>query len=112
MSRDVRSDAGVATVFAITVITGLATVLFVMLNVGSWVLERSRAAAIADIAALAAATSGSCEAAEHVALVNGARVQRCAWQGSDVVVVIETEMRGGRMMISPRSVEAGARAGF
>ena len=106
------SQAGFATVFAITAMTGLAALLVVMLSVGSWLLARSQAAAIADIAALAAATRGSCDAAHQAALINDARVRTCTWQGSDVVVEIETELSVRPLAISVNRVTAAARAGY
>jgi secretion/DNA translocation related TadE-like protein len=106
------SEAGFATVFAVTVVTALAALLVMMLSVGSWLLARTQAASVADIAALAAATRGSCEAAHQVALINDARVRSCTWQGSDVVVVIQTQVSGPAAAIAVHQVEASARAGF
>jgi hypothetical protein len=47
-----------------------------------------------------------------VALINDARVRSCTWQGSDVVVVIQTQVSGPAAAIAVHQVEASARAGF
>lgn len=112
MIRETHSEAGFATVFAITVMSGLAALLVMLLSVGSLLLARSQAASVADIAALAAATRGSCESAHQVALINDARVRTCTWQGSDVVVEIETELSVRPLAISVNRVTAAARAGY
>lgn len=70
---------------------------------------RARVSAAADLAALAAARAGDCDAAVRTARDNGADVARCDQVGSDVVVVATTDVivLPGQVV----AVSATARAG-
>jgi secretion/DNA translocation related TadE-like protein len=112
MRDDLRSEDGSATVFGVAIIVGLVSLMMVMSSAGAWLLAHSHAASVADIAALAAATQGSCAAAHEAARINGSELKDCAWQGSDVIVVVSTEVQDTPMAVPVMRVEASARAGF
>lgn len=105
-------DDGFATVLAIAIVAALVSLLMIMSSAGAWLLARSHAATIADLAALAAAMHGSCGAAHDVAASNAATVLNCVWQGSDVVVVISTPIEGTAVALPVQRAEASARAGY
>lgn len=83
--------------------------------VGSAVVARHRAAAAADLAALAAAAQlpagpqAACSAAESVARSMASRVARCDVDGLDVVVIAEATPGVGARWVGPAT--ASARAG-
>jgi secretion/DNA translocation related TadE-like protein len=112
MRNDFHSEEGSATVFGVAIVIGLVSLLMVMSSAGAWLLAHAHAASVADIAALAAATQGSCAAAHEAARVNGSELKDCAWQGSDVIVVVSTEVSDTPIVIPVTRVEASARAGF
>lgn len=112
MSSDLRSDRGLATVFGLAIIFGLVSLLMMMSAAVSWLLAHSHAASVADLAALAAATQGSCAAADRAAQVNGSQLLDCQWEGSDVIVTIRSELRHTFAVVPVNSVHASARAGF
>ncbi|MDX3456173.1 flp pilus-assembly TadE/G-like family protein [Streptomyces sp. ME02-8801-2C] len=93
-SRPVRSDRGSATVWSVGAIAVLCVVFGVVLAMGQAAVARHRAAAGADLAALAAAdhwTEGAgaaCARADRVAAAQGTRLARCALVGevSDLTV--------------------------
>ena len=105
-------DDGSATVLAIAIVAALVSLLMIMLSAGAWLLARSHAATIADLAALAAAQHGSCGAAHDVAVSNAATMVDCVWQGSDVVVVISTPIEGAAVVLPVQRAEASAKAGY
>lgn len=86
----VRADArdrGSATVWGVVVVTVLMAVFGGVLLLGQAVVSRHRAAAAADLAALAAAASwahgpeAACAAALRVAVAQGAQVTACVVTG-------------------------------
>ncbi|WP_105971013.1 Rv3654c family TadE-like protein [Streptomyces geranii] len=90
-----RSDRGSATVWSVGALAVLCVVFGVVLAMGQAAVARHRAAAGADLAALAAAdhwtegTSAACARADRVAAVQGTRLVRCAVVGetSDLTVI-------------------------
>lgn len=80
-------DRGSATVWAVVVATVLVAVFGGVLLLGQAVVSRHRAAAAADLAALAAAASwahgpeAACATAIRVAVAQGARVTGCVVTG-------------------------------
>ncbi|MCX5405586.1 flp pilus-assembly TadE/G-like family protein [Streptomyces sp. NBC_00335] len=80
-------DRGSATVWAVVVVTVLVAVFGGALLLGQAVVSRHRAAAAADLAALAAAASwahgpeAACATAVRVAVAQGARVTACVVTG-------------------------------
>lgn len=108
--RRIRSDRGSATVWSVGAVAVLCVVFGVVLTMGQAAVARHRAAAGADMAALAAAdhwtegTSAACARAERVAAAQGTRLVRCAIVGetSDLTV---TSGRG------PFTAEVRSRAG-
>ncbi|WP_405777311.1 Rv3654c family TadE-like protein [Streptomyces sp. NBC_01538] len=101
-----HSDRGSATVWSVGAIAVLCVVFGVVLAVGQAAVARHRAAAGADLAALAAAdhwTEGApaaCARADRVAAAQGTRLARCALVGevSDLTVtagrgLFEAEVR-------------------
>lgn len=84
MRRAIDGDSGVGTVLAVGIVAVLSSALLVSAALGAAVLARHRAAAAADLAALAAAdrsvgrTDGlPCAAAARVAAVNDAVLTGC-----------------------------------
>lgn len=112
MSDDARSEDGSATVLGVAIIVGLVSLLMVISSAGAWLLAHSHAASVADIAALAAATQGSCTAAHQAARVNGSELENCVWQGSDVIVVVSSQVGDTPIALPVTRIEASARAGF
>lgn len=112
MPDELRNETGSATALGVAVVVGLVSLLMIMASVSSWLVARSHAASIADIAALAAAADGSCDAAREVAQMNGSSVSECRWQGSDVIVVVASHVRGASTLLPAAIVEASASAGF
>ncbi|MDX2544126.1 Rv3654c family TadE-like protein [Streptomyces sp. WI04-05B] len=92
--RPFRSDRGSATVWSVGAIAVLCVVFGVVLAMGQAAVARHRAAAGADLAALAAAdhwpegASEACARADRVAAAQGTRLVRCAMVGetSDLTV--------------------------
>ncbi|QES49407.1 hypothetical protein DEJ50_17920 [Streptomyces venezuelae] len=103
-------DRGSATVWAAVVTTVLAAVFGGVLLLGQAVLARHRAAAAADLAALAAATSwahgpeAACAAAVRVIRAQDARPAGCRLEGE--IAEVGAEARAG-----PFTVRVPARAG-
>jgi secretion/DNA translocation related TadE-like protein len=108
---DPCSDEGFATVLGLAIIVGLVALLMVASSAGAWLLAHSRAAAAADIAALVAASKGSCAAAQTAAHANGSRLEACSWRGGDVTVVVGTKVSRTPIFL-PMEVHASARAGY
>ncbi|MGV9242658.1 Rv3654c family TadE-like protein [Streptomyces sp. NPDC003710] len=106
----VRSDRGSATVWVVCLIGALCAVFTVLLAQGEAVLARHRAAAAADLAALAAADhwmeggDAACTRAGRVVVAQGDRLVRCVVAGevSDVTVA---------SVSGPFTAEVRARAG-
>ncbi|UIX32091.1 Rv3654c family TadE-like protein [Streptomyces sp. GQFP] len=93
--RPVHSDRGSATLWSVGAIAVLCVVFGVVLAMGQAAVARHRAAAGADMAALAAAdhwtegVSEACARADRVAAAQGTRLVRCAIVGetSDLTVI-------------------------
>ena len=83
-------DRGAATVLALALVHLLLLVALVGALVGSVAVVKARAAAVADVAALAAAESWTdpCADARAVAQANGMEVAACGADGTDVVVAV------------------------
>lgn len=82
--------------------------------VAAMVADHRRAAAAADLAALAGAAAlqrgdDGCAAAEPLAAANGARLVDCAVEGSDVLVTVE--VTGPRWLGQRGDLVGRARAG-
>lgn len=94
-ARPTHSDRGSATVWSVGAIAVLCVVFGVALAMGQAAVARHRAAAGADLAALAAAdhwtegASAACARAARVAAAQGTRLVRCALVGetSDLTVI-------------------------
>ncbi|MEU6365404.1 Rv3654c family TadE-like protein [Streptomyces sp. NPDC046931] len=105
-----RPDRGSATVWVVCLIGAFCAVFAVLLAQGQAVLARHRAAAAADLAALAAADhwmeggEAACARAGQVAVAQGDRLVRCVVAGeiSDVTVA---------SVSGPFTAEVRARAG-
>jgi secretion/DNA translocation related TadE-like protein len=117
---DVRAnDRGAATVLALALVQLLLLVAVVGAVVGTLALARARAAAVADLAAVAAAQSWGdpCADARAVADVNGMAVVSCSADGPDIVVQVATpapDLVGRWLALMGREasdVRASARAG-
>lgn len=88
-----RDDRGAATVWAAAGVSCLMAVSLFLLAVGTATVARHRAAAAADLAALAAAAHrpggpGGCRAARLVAERMGAEVVSCRFHGADALVTL------------------------
>ncbi len=103
-------DQGSATVWGLVVIAVLCLVFGVVLALGQAVVARHRAAAGADLAALAAADhwargdAAACERADRIARAQGTRLVRCVLVGQ----VSDVTASSGR---GPFAAEVRARAG-
>lgn len=80
-------DAGVATVLGIVLAIGLLSVGAVVGGLASIYVTHQRASVAADLAALGGVTSG-CEAAERIAVAQGAVTVTCFIEGDDAVVTV------------------------
>lgn len=95
-----RSDDGSATIWALnaSALLGLVAIVTLMLSAG-FVAHR-KAAAAADLAAVAGATRSltdqrlACSAAEQVAAENGATLRSCSLQGESLLVYVVVDPRG------------------
>ncbi|WP_331282937.1 Rv3654c family TadE-like protein [Kineosporia mesophila] len=104
----VFDDRGSGTVLHLALIATAALLMTVVLTLGSAVSARHRAAAAADLAALAAVDSPSgCSAAARIATANGARLARCV-PGRDGTVVVSVAVEAPGLH---RNVYCTARAG-
>ncbi|WNV76219.1 Rv3654c family TadE-like protein [Geodermatophilus sp. DSM 44513] len=106
-------ERGSATVWVVALSGVLAAIGVAAVLVGTAVVGRHRAAAAADLAALAAAERavrgdpGACTTAGEVAAANGARLTACTLGGGAVVeVAVEVPVRLGPLGVPA----AGARA--
>ncbi|WP_246843210.1 Rv3654c family TadE-like protein [Allokutzneria sp. NRRL B-24872] len=103
------------TVVAATAIAGLLSVLVLLIGLGSAQVQRHRAEAAADLAALAAAgqtlagTTASCGAAARVAARMAVVVTSCRLDGWDALVEVRAVPNGPLPFVVP--VVARARAG-
>lgn len=114
----VTGDRGAAAVWSLALTLLLVAVALVVAMVGSVGVARSRAANVADLAALAGARTGSCTAAREVTDRNRMRLSDCTAEDGDVVVLVTTPMPTlARRVIdalgaAPRDIEVDARAGY
>ena len=112
---DARADGGFATVWAAGAVAVLALLLGIGLALGSAVTARHRAAAAADLAALAAAGRSvhgqgpACERAGRVAAGSGGRIASCRLDGWDALVEVHVPVR--LPLLGQVSATARARAG-
>lgn len=84
-------DDGSATVTSAGLITALTALAFVVIALSARVADSHRAAVVADIAAVAAATAhcrgfDACAVAEQTAALNTATISACAIAEGDVIV--------------------------
>jgi len=109
----VRRERGVATVQAIAVVALLAIVAFGALQVALVIGLRQRAAAAADLAALAASRASvegddPCAVAEEVARENGGRLRDCDMSAD--VATVRVRAQGPRWSLGRWATEQRARA--
>lgn len=109
-------DEGSATVY-VSLLAVLVTVVgAVALVLGRVAVHRARAAAAADLAALAAAgrqqrgADVACRRAAEIAAAHGAGLESCVWAGPVVKVRVRLEVTG-MLWLSDGSVHAESRAG-
>lgn len=94
MSRRVRAERGAGTVLVLCVIMTVAVTLMAVAGLAAGYAVRHRAAAAADLAALAAAqqvcggTGDPCALAARVAQANGAHLRDCVVDGWEVEVQV------------------------
>ena len=81
-------ERGAASVAAIALVVGAVGIVPVAGAVSEWSIARSEAAMIADLAALAAARSSACSAAQEVARLHHSILAACAFDGTDVEVAV------------------------
>ena len=81
-------ERGAASAAAIALVVGAVGILPVAGAVSEWSIARSEAAMIADLAALAAARSSACSAAQEVARLHHSTLAACAFDGTDVEVAV------------------------
>jgi len=113
-----RDDQGSATVLALVVLTVLVSLAVAAAVVGGVLVGQRRAAAAADLAALAAAESlglrggtavggaTACEKAGRAGEANGARLTDCLVEGREVSVEVTVEVPtvfGGTVRIPGRA---------
>lgn len=89
-----RSDVGSATIWVLIASALFGMVAIVTLVMSAGFVAHRRAAAAADLAALAGASRSltdqhlACSAAEHVAAQNGATLKSCALQRASLLVYV------------------------
>lgn len=84
-----RPELGSATVYVVSLMVLLTAVTVGVAGLAGVVTAKHRATAAADLAALAAAsTGGGCSVAAGTARHNGARLTSCRREGSDVTVTV------------------------
>lgn len=92
-----REERGSATVFAVVFVGLLVAVTMVAASVAGLLVAERRAAAGADLAALAGASAvqrgeAGCQRAGRLAAANGVRLVRCASSGEVVTVEVATDV--------------------
>jgi secretion/DNA translocation related TadE-like protein len=100
-------EAGAASVAAIALVVGAVAILPVAGAVSAWSLARSEAAMIADLAALAAARSSACSAAQEVARLHRSTLAECAFDGTDVEVAVTVTTASAWMPTVTRRARSG-----
>ncbi len=112
--RDLRGDAGGATVWVLSLSLALLAAGLAAISVGSAVVARHRAGAVADLAALAAAQaqargeSAPCRWALRVAKESSAEILACRVESRSVLVVAQAT---GGSVAGHAPARARARAG-
>ena len=105
-------DRGSASVLVVAVLALVAAMTFAALQLAAVSVSRHRAAAAADLAAIAGAVASPttpvaiCGLARHVASLNGAEVTECRPDGTSVLVRVDVLTGHGGTKVS-----ASARAG-
>lgn len=128
-----RSELGSASVLVLVLLSVLSALALGAAAVDALLVGQRRAAAAADLAALAAAETlspgadrapgavGACEEAEQVTVANNARLTGCVVQGLVVDVEVAVEVRSafgagwsvpGRARAGPAPYPTGAVTGF
>lgn len=107
-------ERGAASVLALVLIGALTSATLAAVLLGGLVLGQRRAAAAADLAALAGAAAvqqgqPGCTAAGLVAAANGTRLTSCSEQGETVLVAVVAD--AGSVLGSEVRVPGRARAG-
>ena len=113
--RRLRSDSGVATVLILTLAVVLTLVAGLAVSLAAVAVARQRAAAVADLAALAAAAQvvdgprAACARAERLAADSGATGVDCRLVGSVAEVVAQVRPAGplGRLGAASARARAG-----
>lgn len=104
-----RPERGAGTVLGVVAVSALLVLGLVLAEVAGLVRAHRRAEAAADLAALAAAQAGSCEAAARIATANGATLLGCRVVGHDALV--EVGVTPARAWAPAARLTAQARAG-
>lgn len=113
MSSDDHTDAGMATVLAVTAVGLICVLAVALVQVGLVVVAKHRAQAAADLAALAGSAAilrgdDGCAVARSVAAKNGAHLVRCR---TDLAVVTVSAERPADLLARFRfRASADARA--
>ena len=108
-----KGEQGIASVFALALLTGLTVVIGATAAMAQWSIARSQVAIVADLAAVAAARQGACAAAELTARAHDVQLVECSWQGTDVTVSIGSPAVGpAARMLGAETIVAQSRAGF
>jgi len=113
--RPPAGEAGVAGVLVLALAAVLALVGALSTGLAAVAVARQRAAAVADLAALAAAArvldgrAVACDRAEDVARRNGGRLTGCRLDGDRVEIVAEVRPAGplGRLGVASARARAG-----
>ncbi|WP_371750637.1 Rv3654c family TadE-like protein [Mycobacteroides sp. LB1] len=112
---NLQADNGSATIVAVALMAVLLVVTAGGVAVGSAVVARHRAQAVADLSALAGAqralygAAPACAEVTAIARRMGATVSRCVVEDLDVVVTVDFPVALGRFGTGP--ARAAARAG-
>lgn len=120
MTAAPRDEQGSAALIVLGLVGVLVTVTLAGLVVGALLTGQRRAAAAADLAALAAAdsvvsstpvlsTSAPCEEAAKIGVANGARLVSCTVEGDEVTVAVVVSVPV--LMGADVAVSGRARAG-
>jgi secretion/DNA translocation related TadE-like protein len=113
-ARRRHDERGAATMLALTLLGALVSVAVALAPLGGALVASRRAAAAADLAALAGASAlqqgrDACAAAARVAAANDARVAACAVRADDVRLRVVVD--AGRVLGRSLEVSGRARAG-
>lgn len=96
-----RRDEGFVAIAVAGLVLVLLSVSFLVACLGAVAVARHRAAAAADLAALAAAAhalegqASACEVAGSIADAQAARLEQCRLEGTDAVVIVSVRPAGG-----------------